>query len=84
MVVGSAFPLVCLLVSLLFWPWGCATWLIYPLQVLRQTTRNRGPIVERVLLALFQMVARFPEVWGQIKFMRDHLFGNHSRLIEYK
>jgi hypothetical protein len=61
-----------------------AAWLIYPLQVLRQTLRNRGRPKERVLLALFQTLARFPEGFGQIKFMRDRVFGLKSVLIEYK
>jgi hypothetical protein len=58
--------------------------LIYPLQVLRQTARNRGPLRHRALLALFQVLARFPESLGQIKFMRDRLLGRRARLIEYK
>ena len=68
----------------MFGPWGWAAWLIYPLQVLRQTMRNSGPLSDRALLALFQVLARFPEGWGQIKFLRDRLLGRQARLIEYK
>ena len=39
---------------------------------------------QRALLALFQVLARFPEGLGQIKFMRDRLLGRQARLIEYK
>ena len=46
--------------------------------------RNRGPLKQRALLALFQVLARFPEACGQIKFMRDRLLGRQARLIEYK
>ena len=81
---GIWLPLGCLLAGLAFSPWGWAAWLIYPLQVLRQIARNRGPLRDRTLLALFQMLARFAEAWGEIKFMRDRLFGRQSRLIEYK
>jgi GT2 family glycosyltransferase len=81
---GIWLPLACLLAGLLFGPWGWATWLIYPLQVLRQTVRNRGPLSGRTQLALFQVLARFPEGYGQIKFMRDRLLGRQARLIEYK
>ncbi len=81
---GVWLPLACLLAGLLFSPWGWAAWLIYPLQVLRQTVRNRGPLSRRALLALFQVLARFPEGCGQIKFMRDRLLGHQARLIEYK
>ena len=81
---GIWLPLACLAAGLTFEPWGWAAWLIYPLQVLRQTVRNPGPLGDRALLALFQVLARFPEGLGQIKFMSDHLFGAQSRLIEYK
>jgi GT2 family glycosyltransferase len=81
---GIGLPLGCLAASILFWPWGLASWLIYPLQLLRQTVRGRGRPSERALLALFQLVARFPEAFGQIKFMRDRIFGLKSALIEYK
>jgi hypothetical protein len=77
-------PLGCLLAGLAFGPWGWVAWLIYPLQVLRQTIRNRGALADRALLALFQVLARFPEAWGEIKFMCDHFFGRQARLIEYK
>ena len=81
---GVWLPLACLVAGLLFEPWGWAAWLIYPLQLLRQTVRNRGPLSDRALLALFQVLARFPEGFGQIKFMRDRLLGRQARLIEYK
>jgi hypothetical protein len=77
-------PLACLLSGLLFGPWGWAAWLIYPLQVLRQTMRNPGPLADRATLAFFQVLARSPEGWGQIRFLRDRLLGRQARLIEYK
>ncbi len=43
-----------------------------------------GSLSERATLALFQMLARFAEAWGQIKFLRDRLLGRQARLIEYK
>jgi hypothetical protein len=45
---------------------------------------NLGPPGHRAALALFQLLARFPEGLGQLKFVRDRLFGLQSRLIEYK
>lgn len=81
---GVILPLGCLLSGLAFGSWGWAAWLIYPFQMLRQTVRNTGPVRRRVLLALFQLLARFPESWGQIKFMRDLFLGRQTRLIEYK
>jgi hypothetical protein len=81
---GVCLPLVCLACGLIFEPWGWATWLIYALQMLRQTKRNHGRLGERALLAVFQVLARFPEACGQIRFMRDRLLERKSQLIEYK
>jgi GT2 family glycosyltransferase len=81
---GLFLPVACVAASITVWPWGLAAWLIYPLQVLRQTLRNRGTPKERMLLALFQVLARFPEGLGHIKFTRDRIFGLKSALIEYK
>jgi hypothetical protein len=75
---------VCLALGLLFSPWGWAAWLIFPMQILRQTLRNPGSPRERFLLASFQVLARFPEGLGYIKFTRDRMFGRRSRLVEYK
>jgi GT2 family glycosyltransferase len=81
---GLYLPLACLTAVFTLGPWGWAASLIYPLQVLRQTFRNRGPLRQRALQAFFQVLARFPEVWGQIRFARDRLLGSQTRLIEYK
>jgi hypothetical protein len=81
---GIWLPLACLAVGLTFEPWGWTVWLIYPLQIVRQTVRNRGTLRDRALLALFQVLARFPEGWGEIKFLRDRLLRRQTRLIEYK
>ena len=81
---GVWLPLACLMVGLAFGPWGWAAWLIFPLQIGRQTMRNSGPVKQRALLAFFQLLARFPEGCGQIKFMRDRLLGRRARLVEYK
>ena len=70
--------------SFLFRPWGWTLWLIYPLQFLRQIVRNQGAMTDRTTLALFQLLARFPEGLGQIRFMRDRMAGRQAGLIEYK
>jgi hypothetical protein len=81
---GLWVPIGCVAAGLTFGPWGWATWLIYPLQVLRQAKRNSGPPKQRATLAVFHMLSHFAEAVGQIKFMRDRLLGRQSRLIEYK
>ena len=53
-------------------------------QLLRQAVRNGRSLAERATLALFQVLARFPEGLGQIAFLRDRLLGRTARIIEYK
>jgi GT2 family glycosyltransferase len=81
---GIVLPIICLFGALTFGPWGWVTFLVYPLQCLRQTARNSGRLSERALLAIFQMLARFAEASGQMIFVRDHLLGRRAHLIEYK
>jgi len=81
---GVWLPLACLAASLVWQPWGMLAWLIYPLQVVRQSLRSRGTFSERLTLAWFQVLARFPEAWGEIRFAVDRLLGRQARLIEYK
>jgi hypothetical protein len=81
---GLILPLACLASALLFWPWGLASFLVFPAQMMRLALRNSGSLPERAKLAFFQTVARFPEVIGQAKFTRDRLLGRRARVIEYK
>ena len=81
---GVWLPLGCVMAGLIFGPWGWATFLIYPLQILRQTARNSGPLSHRATIALYHMLGRFPEALGEIKFMGDRLLGRQTKLIEYK
>jgi hypothetical protein len=81
---GILLPLFCLTLGLTYHPWGWAIFLIYLAQFLRQTIRQSGALADRATLALFQILARFPEALGQIKFTRDRLLGRQAHLIEYK
>jgi len=81
---GFWLPLLCLACSLAFFPWGLMAWAIYPLQFLRQFMRNRGSLLKRAQLAFFQLLARFAEATGQMKFTADRIFRRKSGLIEYK
>jgi GT2 family glycosyltransferase len=81
---GLWMPVGCLSAGLIFGPWGWATWLIFPLQMLRQVRRSSGPLKQRVTLALFHTLSHFAEVVGQFKFLRDRVFQRKSQLIEYK
>jgi glycosyltransferase involved in cell wall biosynthesis len=81
---GFLLPLSCLAMGLTYPPWGWTTLLIYPTQMLRQSLRQPGRPVDRATLALFQILARFPEAWGQIRFAHDKFAARQARLIEYK
>jgi glycosyltransferase involved in cell wall biosynthesis len=81
---GLGLPLFCLALALIFWPYGLLAFLIYPAQIARQIGRNTGPLENRVLLAVFQTLSRFPEAVGQLKFFRDWVFGRRSSILEYK
>jgi GT2 family glycosyltransferase len=81
---GLWLPLTCLTIGLAFAPWGWAAWSVFPLQILRQTIRNHGSTKDRALSAWFQLLARFPEAYGQVKFMCDRQLGRQGQLIEYK
>ena len=71
--LGDCAARVCLALSVRLWPWGILFWLIYPLQFLRQMARNPGPLTDRATLGFFQILARFPEAWGQLKFLAGSL-----------
>jgi hypothetical protein len=79
-----ALPALCCLASAVAWPWGLACWLIYPAQILRLAARGSRPIGERALLAVFHVLARFPEGQGYLLFALRR--GRHRRpeVIEYK
>ncbi len=81
---GVWLPLACAVFPFAFGPWGVLLWCIYPLQVLRLVFRRQGPLADRVKVAFFQTMARFPEAAGEIMFLRDRWFRRQRRLIEYK
>ena len=81
---GVWLPLAFLMISLGFGPWGWAIWLVYLLQITRQIVRTPGSVRDRMVIALFQTLARFPESLGQIKFIWDRLRARRPSIIEYK
>ncbi len=81
---GILLPIALLMSGLVFGPWGWATWLIYPLHVLQKIARSSGPLGDRALLALFDVLGHFPQAYGQIKFIYDRMLAREAILIEYK
>jgi hypothetical protein len=81
---GVWLPIVCVVAGFSFGPVGWVAALVFPLQVLRLTVRSSEPLRDRMLVAFFQVLARFPEGLGQIRFLRDRLLGQKPTLIEHK
>src|ERR1022692_160970 len=81
---GILLPITLLISGLVFGPWGWAAWLIYPLHVLQKIVRFSGPLGDRALLALFDVLGHFPQAYGQIKFFCDRMLGREASIIEYK
>jgi cellulose synthase/poly-beta-1,6-N-acetylglucosamine synthase-like glycosyltransferase len=81
---GIWLPIACLVSSLTLWPWGAMAWLIYPLQILRQTARNSGLPNRRATIAFYQVLGRFPEGLGQLRFVRNRVLGRAAQIVEYK
>jgi glycosyltransferase involved in cell wall biosynthesis len=81
---GVVIPLVCVAAGVLFGAVGLLSLLVYPFQVFRQALRTQGSIRDRLVIAFFQMIARFPESWGQIQYLFDRTLNRRARIIEYK
>jgi glycosyltransferase involved in cell wall biosynthesis len=81
---GIWIPLLCLGLGMTLGLLGWAVVLIFPLQVMRLAARGIGPLKDRFVVALFQVIARFPEALGQLRFKRDMLLKRQPTLIEHK
>lgn len=77
-------PIACVLAVGLFGLPGLALTFVYPLQILRRMHSLSGTWPVRFRLATFEILTRFAESVGQLKFLRDQLTGRRSQLIEYK
>jgi glycosyltransferase involved in cell wall biosynthesis len=84
LVWGFLLPLVCAVASFALFPYGLTIFLFYPLQLLRLYWRNSGAPKQRAQLAFFQLLARFPEMLGAIRFLSDKWLGHPPRIIEHK
>jgi glycosyltransferase involved in cell wall biosynthesis len=81
---GVIIPFVAVTAGIMFGAVGLLTWLVYPFQVFRQALRTEGSIRDRLVIGFFQMLSRFPESWGQIKYLFDRTLNRPTRIIEYK
>lgn len=81
---GIWLPLAAALAVVAFGVLGLALLLIYPLQMLRRIPRQRGALRDRIELAGLELLGRFAEGLGQLRFAADRLFKGRSQIIEYK
>lgn len=72
------------------WPtWGASLVLLglYPLlgwRIARSMRRRGSDPADARVYALFCVIGKFPNVWGQIRYHAMRLLGRNSRIIEYK
>ena len=57
---------------------------LYPLQMIRLAVNGQHSHGENWRRAVFLVLGKFPEMLGQIQFLRDRFLRVQSRLIEYK
>lgn len=76
---GVLFPLVIVLMVMVYGPQGGLAGLLYPIQWLRLSLRDHSPRI-----AFFAVMGKFAEAQGVLKFCNSKLFGRAGRIIEYK
>ncbi len=78
------FPVMIIAAAIFVHPIALLAFSIYPLQVARLALRGGRSARENWWRGYYLVLAKFPEMIGQLKFWRDRLSGKKSRLIEYK
>lgn len=58
--------------------------LIYPIQIIRITFKNKYLYPANWIYAIFLVFGKFPEAIGQLKFLANLVTKRHSTIIEYK
>ena len=85
LVWGFAVPSIALLIGIFCWWCGLIIALIYPLQLIRlafKNIKNSKPYPWK--LASFNLLSKFAEAYGQLRFHCLRLFSRPAQLIEYK
>ena len=81
---GLSIPLATLLGCVLFGAWGLLLLLIYPLQAVRLARRAGRSRRVNCVQGIFLVLAKFPEMVGQVQFLLDRFTASKTLLIEYK
>ncbi|MES2182641.1 MAG: glycosyltransferase [Pseudomonadota bacterium] len=82
---GLAIPTIIILAGIFCWPYGLLAALIYPLQLCRLALKNKKELKPHPwAIASFNVLGKFAEMCGQLRFYYQCLFGRAIQLIEYK
>jgi len=81
---AAGVPFVTALLAALWNPIAIWILLLYPMQIVRLALRGQRRVRENWLHSLFLVLGKFPELQGQIKYMRLRFNGQQSKLIEHK
>ncbi len=82
---GLAIPIVVISTGVFCWQCGLLIALVYPLQICRLALINKKELKPHPWqIASFNMLGKFAEMIGQLRFNYQRVFGKTIRLIEYK
>jgi len=81
---GGIIPVTTVIAMLVWGLWGAILLFIYPLQIIRLAKCGRRSTRENWWFAFFLVLGKFPEVFGQLKFVYRRLVGGKQGIIEYK
>ncbi len=82
---GLVIPVIAISAGFFCWRYGLIVALIYPLQIFRLWLKNRKELKPHPwLFASFNVLGKFAEMYGQLRFHYCRLLGRVEQLIEYK
>jgi glycosyltransferase involved in cell wall biosynthesis len=81
---GLWVPIGCVLAVASFGLVALLTLFVYPLQLLRLTASGSGNYKDRALIGFFQLLARFPESLGLVRYKLDRFLNRQPTIIEHK
>ena len=81
---GACLPLAIAAAVGLWGPWAWFALAVYPVQVLRLFMRTSGTAGTRAWRALFLVLGKFAEAYGQATYLARRWSGGPAKLIEYK
>ena len=81
---GAGLPLAIAAAAGLWGPWAWLALAVYPVQVLRLFLRASGTAGTRAWRALFLVLGKFAEAYGQATYIARRWSGGPAKLIEYK